>query len=176
VDTARVEIDAWYRRYNPCCNEHRFDDLNEFVADDVVVNGAVHGLTSYKAGLQAVVDAFPDYRWSRSGRAGLGRCLVTWLCCASAGSAGSGAVVEPGAFDVGAAQRWQQGQQISGGTAHPAGLFAGCVDDPDLDRSTTAATGCVSRTSSPVYPTGFEPDGCPWLTIADGDAQLSVPH
>jgi predicted ester cyclase len=33
------------------------------VADDVVVNGAVHGLANYGARLQAVVDAFPDYRW-----------------------------------------------------------------------------------------------------------------
>jgi hypothetical protein len=26
------ELAAFYRRYNVCCNEHRFEDLAEFVA------------------------------------------------------------------------------------------------------------------------------------------------
>jgi predicted ester cyclase len=42
---------------------HRFDELGEFVADDVEVNGEPQELSGYVAGLQAVVDAFPDYRW-----------------------------------------------------------------------------------------------------------------
>jgi hypothetical protein len=28
-----------YRRYNEACNAHRFDDLPEFVHDELVVNG-----------------------------------------------------------------------------------------------------------------------------------------
>jgi predicted ester cyclase len=52
-----------YRRYNATCNEHRFGDLGQFVADDVVVNGEPDGLAGYVAGLEAVVRAFPDYRW-----------------------------------------------------------------------------------------------------------------
>ena len=52
-----------YRRYNAVCNEHRFEALAEFVAEDVVVNGEQQGLSGYVAGLQAVVRAFPDYRW-----------------------------------------------------------------------------------------------------------------
>ncbi|MEN3357941.1 MAG: hypothetical protein V7637_1923, partial [Mycobacteriales bacterium] len=63
VDPVRADLDAFYRRYNQHCNEHRFGELEEFVADDVVVNGAVQGVADYVAGLQAVVDAFPDYRW-----------------------------------------------------------------------------------------------------------------
>jgi steroid delta-isomerase-like uncharacterized protein len=54
---------AFYRRYNACCNEHRFEDLAEFVARDVVVNGSERGLDSYADGLRDVVCAFPDYRW-----------------------------------------------------------------------------------------------------------------
>jgi len=54
---------AWYRRYNELCNEHRFRELGAFVAADVVVNGEPQGLDGYVAGLEAVVEAFPDYRW-----------------------------------------------------------------------------------------------------------------
>jgi predicted ester cyclase len=54
---------AFYRRYNACCNEHRFEDLREFVAPHVVINGIDRGLDAYAGGLRAVVRAFPDYRW-----------------------------------------------------------------------------------------------------------------
>jgi len=57
------ELKAWYRRYNEVCNAHLFDELGAFVAEDVVVNGERQGLEGYVAGLRAVVDAFPDYRW-----------------------------------------------------------------------------------------------------------------
>jgi steroid delta-isomerase-like uncharacterized protein len=57
------ELGAFYRRYNACCNAHRFDDLAEFVARDVVVNGTDRGLDAYADGLRAVIRAFGDYRW-----------------------------------------------------------------------------------------------------------------
>ena len=38
------ELAAFYRRYNDCCNEHRFEDFGEFVAPDVVVNATQRGL------------------------------------------------------------------------------------------------------------------------------------
>jgi steroid delta-isomerase-like uncharacterized protein len=59
----RQELEAFYRRYNRLCNEHRFDELGAFVADDVEVDGRARGLDSYRRGLEAVVRAFPDYRW-----------------------------------------------------------------------------------------------------------------
>jgi aspartyl-tRNA synthetase len=52
-----------YRAYLQRCNEHRFDELGEFVAQDVAVNGSVQGLDAYAQGLKAVIDAFPDYHW-----------------------------------------------------------------------------------------------------------------
>jgi aspartyl-tRNA synthetase len=57
------ELAAFYRRYNECCNAHRFEDLHEFVAPNVVVDGAERGLDAYADALRAVVHAFPDYRW-----------------------------------------------------------------------------------------------------------------
>ncbi len=62
-DMDAEQVRDWYRRYNEVCNGHRFGELSEFVAEDVVVNGERQGLDGYVAGLQAVVDAFPDYRW-----------------------------------------------------------------------------------------------------------------
>jgi aspartyl-tRNA synthetase len=58
-----VALEAFYRRYNEVCNAHAFSRLGEFVAEDVHVNGEMQGLDAYIAGLQAVVTAFPDYRW-----------------------------------------------------------------------------------------------------------------
>ncbi len=54
---------AFYRRYNACCNEHRFQDFREFVAEDVVINDTDRGLDAYVEGLRVVVRAFPDFRW-----------------------------------------------------------------------------------------------------------------
>jgi hypothetical protein len=48
-----------YRRYLERCNQHRFEDLGEFVHPEVQVNGAATGLAQYIAGLRSVVEAFP---------------------------------------------------------------------------------------------------------------------
>ncbi|MFB9238771.1 ester cyclase [Plantactinospora siamensis] len=63
MDHDRVELKAFYRRYLQRCNEHRFDELAEFVAEDVEVNGRPHGLRAYGAGLGDVVEALPDFHW-----------------------------------------------------------------------------------------------------------------
>jgi predicted ester cyclase len=57
------ELAEFYRRYNACCNEHGFEELGEFVAPDVVINGADRGLDAYADALRSVVRPFPDYRW-----------------------------------------------------------------------------------------------------------------
>jgi predicted ester cyclase len=59
----RSDLEGFYRRYNGVCNEHRFDRLSEFVAEDVRVNGDAQGLAGYIAGLRDVIRAFPDYQW-----------------------------------------------------------------------------------------------------------------
>ena len=55
--------EALYQRYLACCNAHNFQHLDEFVAKNVVVNGQAQGLAGYRAGLEDVVKAFPDYHW-----------------------------------------------------------------------------------------------------------------
>jgi len=60
----RPELESFYRRYNQLCNDHQFDQLGNFVAENVEVSGRTRGLSDYVAGLKRVVDAFPDYRWN----------------------------------------------------------------------------------------------------------------
>jgi predicted ester cyclase len=57
------ELADFYRRYNACCNAHRFEDLREFVAHDVVINGSGAGVDVYAENLRSVTRAFPDYGW-----------------------------------------------------------------------------------------------------------------
>lgn len=59
----REELEAFYRRYNRCCNEHRFAEIGEFVHENVEVDGEPRGLAGYIAALNAFVDAFPDHHW-----------------------------------------------------------------------------------------------------------------
>jgi predicted ester cyclase len=63
TDAEVPRLDTWYRQYNELCNQHRFGELVDYVHSDVRVNGEVQGLADYVAGLEAVVTAFPDYRW-----------------------------------------------------------------------------------------------------------------
>ena len=59
----RAEAAALYERYLTRCNEHRFDQLGEFVSEHVSGSGAADGLAGYIERLKAVHTAFPDYRW-----------------------------------------------------------------------------------------------------------------
>jgi predicted ester cyclase len=49
-----------YRRYLHCLNERRWDDLGEFVSDDVGHNCMALGLNGYRAMLEADITAVPD--------------------------------------------------------------------------------------------------------------------
>src|SRR3954451_24898868 len=59
----RADMAALYERYLTRCNEHRFDQLGEFVSEHVSGSGAADGLAGYIERLKAVHTAFPDYRW-----------------------------------------------------------------------------------------------------------------
>jgi predicted ester cyclase len=59
----RAELHAMYTRYLQRCNEHRFAELGEFVADEVEVNDTPTGLRGYAEGLQSIVDTYPDFHW-----------------------------------------------------------------------------------------------------------------
>jgi predicted ester cyclase len=59
----RADVVALYERYLACCNEHRFDQLGEFVSEQVSGSGPIDGLTAYIDGVKAVTAGFPDYHW-----------------------------------------------------------------------------------------------------------------
>jgi predicted ester cyclase len=59
----RAEVEAFYRSYLQRCNEHRFDELGQFVDEKVEVNGEPHDLQRYIEGLRSVVEEYPDFHW-----------------------------------------------------------------------------------------------------------------
>jgi predicted ester cyclase len=63
VETERAELMDFYRRYLECCNDRRFDELDEFVDEDVRINDTPQGRDQYIAGIRAAVEAFPDFYW-----------------------------------------------------------------------------------------------------------------
>ncbi|WP_432560871.1 ester cyclase [Kineococcus sp. SYSU DK003] len=63
AEPGRAELVDLYGRYLACCNERRFDQLGEFVSEQVSGSGPVDGLAAYVDGVRAVCTAFPDYRW-----------------------------------------------------------------------------------------------------------------
>lgn len=63
MELERAEMIAVYERYLSCCNDRRFDQLGEFVSNQVSGSGPVDGLAAYIDGVEAVCTAFPDYRW-----------------------------------------------------------------------------------------------------------------
>jgi predicted ester cyclase len=63
VETDRSSMEAFYRRYLQHCNDHRFHELSEFVAENVTVNGAAQNWRDYAEGLADVVAVFPDFHW-----------------------------------------------------------------------------------------------------------------
>lgn len=64
MECERAELEAFSLRYLHRCNEHRLTELDEFVDENVEVNGgAIQGLRAYAEGLGVVVAAFPDCHW-----------------------------------------------------------------------------------------------------------------
>jgi predicted ester cyclase len=59
----RAELVARYERYLTCCNERRFDQLGEFVDEQVSGSGSADGLAAYIERVKAVCTGFPDYHW-----------------------------------------------------------------------------------------------------------------
>ena len=52
-----------YHEYLACLNERRWDDLGQFVTDEVVHNGLSLGLGGYRAMLEADTHAVPDLQF-----------------------------------------------------------------------------------------------------------------
>ena len=63
MGSERADVVALYEGYLTRCNEHRFDQLGDFVSEQVSGSGAVDGLAAYIDRVEAVCTAFPDYHW-----------------------------------------------------------------------------------------------------------------
>lgn len=72
MECEHAELEAFYRRYLQRCNEHRFDELGEFVERNVEVNGERLG--------------FRDTRrdWPRSSRRSLTTTGTSGVCWSTA--------------------------------------------------------------------------------------------
>lgn len=58
------DLTAIYRAYLACLNDRRWDDLGEYVTDDVVRNGERLGLNGYRAMLESDTRATPDLEFN----------------------------------------------------------------------------------------------------------------
>ncbi len=79
VDPEHDAVTATYDRYLTRCNEHRFDELGDFVSEHVTGSAPTDGLTAYIEGVRAVCTAFPDYRWELQERVVQGNTIAARL-------------------------------------------------------------------------------------------------
>lgn len=52
-----------YSDYIDACNRRAWDELANFGADRVLVNGSIRTRREYVADIMATTDVFPDYHW-----------------------------------------------------------------------------------------------------------------
>jgi predicted ester cyclase len=56
-------IHEFYRRYVEELNAHKFDDMDEFIHDEIILNGEPSTRNDVIAVQKADIDAVPDLRW-----------------------------------------------------------------------------------------------------------------
>lgn len=54
---------SWYMRYAAALNAHEFDGMDEFINDQVLLNGEPGTRDDVVTVLKGIVDAVPDIRW-----------------------------------------------------------------------------------------------------------------
>jgi predicted ester cyclase len=63
TDRSAADLGVSYRAYLACLNSRAWADLDGFVADDVVYNGQMVGLTGYRRMLERDTTEIPDLRF-----------------------------------------------------------------------------------------------------------------
>ena len=58
------DLQDLYGRYLACCNERRFDDIAEYVHDELRFNGQPTSRADYVAAIASNIDAVPDFHWT----------------------------------------------------------------------------------------------------------------
>ena len=59
------ETRAWYEDYLDACNRHDLDGMRRFLHPEVRRAGEPRGADAWIADIDALLTAFPDYRWKR---------------------------------------------------------------------------------------------------------------
>ena len=59
------ELRYWFEEYLDACNRHDLDALRGLIAPDVRRAGAPGGADAWVRDVEALLEAFPDYRWKR---------------------------------------------------------------------------------------------------------------
>jgi len=57
------DLRDWYMRYAEALNAHRFDHMDEFIHDEVLLGGRPGTRDDVVTVLKGIVDAVPDIRW-----------------------------------------------------------------------------------------------------------------
>ena len=59
------ELRYWFEDYLEACNRHDLEALRSLLAPDVRRAGAPGGADAWLRDVEALLEAFPDYRWKR---------------------------------------------------------------------------------------------------------------
>ncbi|SFP24973.1 MULTISPECIES: ester cyclase [Actinomadura] len=57
------DLRSWYMRYAAALNAHEFDGMDEFIDDQVMLNGEPGTRDDVVAVLKGIVEAVPDIHW-----------------------------------------------------------------------------------------------------------------
>ncbi len=102
----RDEVIRRYLDYLDACNRRAWDELPEYLADRVLVNGSPRSPREYVADVMATAAVFPDYRWELRRAVLEGEWLAVHLYDTGTrmgdfrGAPGDGARVETDEYDM----------------------------------------------------------------------------
>jgi steroid delta-isomerase-like uncharacterized protein len=57
------DLRSWYWRYVEALNNHELDGMDEFINDEVLLDGAPGSRDDVVAALKGIFDAVPDFHW-----------------------------------------------------------------------------------------------------------------
>jgi predicted ester cyclase len=57
------DLRGWYLRYIAALDAHDIDRMDEFVADEVLLNGEPGTRDDVMADMRSIIDAVPDFHW-----------------------------------------------------------------------------------------------------------------
>ena len=60
------DLRTWYLRYIATLDAHELDRMDEFVADEVMLNGEADTRSAVVADMKSIIDAVPDFHWEVS--------------------------------------------------------------------------------------------------------------